>query len=42
MLITMPPHHSEEDNNVDNDVNGTFTIMRKTIMLVTMLRVPSP
>ena len=42
MLITMYLHHSDEDNNVDNDSEGTFTIVRKTIMFITMLMVPSP
>ena len=42
MLVTIYLHHSEEDTNVDNDVDGTLTILRKTIMLITMLMVPSP
>ena len=42
IFIRMYLHYSEEDNNVDNGVDGTFTIVRKTIMLITMLMVPSP
>ena len=34
-------HHSEENINVDNDVGGIFTIVRKTIILIAMLMVPS-
>ena len=41
MLITMYLHHSEENINVDNDVGGIFTIVRKTIILIAMLMVPS-
>ena len=29
MLITMYLQHSVEDNNVDNDAEGIFTIVRK-------------
>ena len=40
MLVTIYFHHSEEDDNVVNDADGTFTIVRMTIMLITMLTVP--
>ena len=40
MLITMYLHHSEEDNNVDSDADGIFTVGSNTTMLRMM--VPSP
>ena len=35
-LVGLRDDEGEEDNNVDNDVDGTFTIVRKTTMLITM------